>query len=136
MTTVTPNEIAQAYSALKDYPEAIAPLKIVEECEGNLEDAFEVLMLETGSQEEGTRLGFGLSLEQLAQKCRDVICQEEFQEEIVDGFSRELLSMLVPIVTAQLTLMGNLPAALAVPIVMFVAKRSIKTFCKSYTPKA
>jgi hypothetical protein len=108
MTTVTSNEIALSRSALADYPEASDTLKIIEECGGNLEDAFEVLMVESESEGEGTRLGFGTSLEQLAQKCRDVICQEEFQEEIVDGFSRELLNGLVPIVAAQLTLMRDL----------------------------
>ncbi|MDJ0902493.1 MAG: hypothetical protein QNJ55_27180 [Xenococcus sp. MO_188.B8] len=136
MTTVTSEEIAQSRSALSDYPEASYALKVIEECKGNLEDAFEVLMVESESEEEGTRLDFGTSLEKLAQKCRDVICQEEFQEEIVDGFSRELLNALVPIVTAQLTLMGNLPAALAIPVVMFVIKRKLKSFCKSYDPKS
>lgn len=136
MTTVTFEEIAESHYALSDYPEASYALKVIEECEGNLEDAFEVLIIESESEGEGTRLGFGTSLEQLAKKCRDVICQEEFQEEMVDEFSRELLNTLVPIVTAQLTLMGNLPAALAIPVVMFVIKRNIKSFCKSYDQKS
>jgi hypothetical protein len=135
MTTVTSDEIALSRSALADYPQASDTFKVIEECEGNLEDAFEVLIVESESEEEGRRLDFGTSLEQLAQKCRDVICQEEFQEEIVDGFSRELLNGLVPIVAAQLTLMGNLPAALSIPIVMYVIKLGIKRFCKSSNSK-
>lgn len=131
MTTVTPDEITEARSALASDTNALTALKVIEECEGNLEDAFEVLMVESGAEGEANRLGFGTSLKQLAQKCRNVICQEEFQEEIVDGFSRDLLNVLVPIVTAQLTLMGNLPAALAIPIVMYILKLGIKRFCKS-----
>ena len=134
MTTVTSEEIAQSRSALSDCPEASDALKVIEECEGDLEAAFKVLMIE--SKEDTRKLDFKPSLVKLALKCRDVICKEDFQEEIVDGFSRELLNTLVPIVTAQLTLMGNLPAALAIPIVMFVIKRNIKTFCESYKPKS
>ena len=136
MTTVTPDEITEARSALTGNPNAIAALNEIEACGGNLEDAFEVLMVESGAEGEANRLGFGTSLKQLAQKCRNVICQEEFQEEIVDGFSRDLLNVLVPIVTAQLTLMGNLPAALAIPVVMYILKLGIKRFCKSAGSKS
>lgn len=131
MTTVTQDEITQVRSALTDNPNAIAALNEIEACEGNLEDAFEVLMVESGAEGEANRLGFGTSLKQLAQKCRNVICQEEFQEEIVDGFSRDVLNVIVPAVAAQLTLMGNLPAVLAIPVVMYVLKRGIRRFCKS-----
>ena len=131
MTIVTPNEITEARSALAGDPNVFTALKVIEECEGNLEDAFEVLMVESGTEGEGNRLGFGTSLEQLAQKCRNVICQEDFREEFVDGLSRDLLNALVPVVTAQLAMMGNLPAALAIPVVMYVLKRGIKRFCKS-----
>ena len=68
MIIVTSEEIAQCRSVLSDYPEASDALKVIEECEGNLEDAFEVLIIESGSQREGTRLGFETSLEQLAKK--------------------------------------------------------------------
>ncbi|NES76673.1 MULTISPECIES: hypothetical protein [unclassified Okeania] len=135
MTTVTSEEITQSRSALSD-DQASHALKVIEECEGNLEDAFEVLMIESESEEGVKGLEFSLSLEQLALKCRDVICEQEFREEILDGFSRELLNGLVPVVSAELTLMGNLPAALAIPVVMFVIKRGIKSFCKSYEPKS
>lgn len=131
MTTVTRDEITQFRSVLADYPGGNDTLKVIEECQGNLEDAFEVLIVESESEEEGTRLGFGTSLEKLTQKCRNVICQEEFQDEIIDEFSREFLNILVPMVAAQLTLMGNLPVALSIPIVMFVIKQGIKNFCKS-----
>lgn len=136
MTTVTPSEISQVRSALADNSSASAALQVIEECEGNLEDAFEVLIVESGAMREADRQGIGTSLGQFAQKCRNAICQEEFQEEIVDGFSRDLLNTLVPIVTAQLTLMGNFPAALAIPVVMYVLKLGIKRYCRSDAPRA
>lgn len=130
MTIVTPDEITYFRSALAEDPVAIAALEEIENCEGNLEDAFEVLMVETGAQKEANRLGFGTSLEQLVQKCRNVICQEDFQEEIVDGLSRDFLTSLVTTVATQLAT-GNLAVVLAVPIVMYVLKRGIKNFCES-----
>jgi hypothetical protein len=129
MTIVTFEEIAQFRSDLSDYPEANYALQIIEECKGDLEEAFEVIIIEDGEEIKG--LEFKVSLEKLAQKCRNVICKEEFKEEIVDGFCRELLTGLVPVVTAQLTLMGNFPVALSIPIVIFVIKIGIKNFCKS-----
>lgn len=136
MTTVTPAEISHARSILGDDPSAISALQVIEECEGILEDAFDVLIVESGAAREADRQGIGTSLEQFAQKCRNVICQEEFQEEIVDGFSRDLLNTLIPIVTAQLALMGNLPVALAIPVVMYILKLGIKRYCKSDAPRA
>ena len=129
MTIVTSEEIAQFRSALLDTPEANEVLDIIEKCEGNLDTAVEVLSIKFG--EGVTRSDFRDSLEELAEKCRDVICKEEFQKEVVDKFSREVLTGLVSAVSAQLTLMGNLPAALAIPIVMFVVKLKIKSFCQS-----
>jgi len=130
MTIVTPAEISQVRSVLAGNSNASAALQVIEECEGNLEDAFEVLMIESGAMGEADRQGFGTSLEQLAQRCRNVICQEEFREEIVEGFSRDLLNTLVPMIAGQL-LAGNLPAVLAIPIAMYVLKLGIKRYCKS-----
>ena len=104
-------------------------LDIIEECKGNLETAVEVLLIKYG--EEVKRSDFRDSLEDLAEKCRDVICQEEFQEEMVDGFSRELLTALMFVVIQKLGTMGDLSTALAIAIVMFVIKRKIKIFCQS-----
>lgn len=128
MTIVTSEEIAQSRSALLDCPEANYALQIIEECNGDLEEAFEIIVIENGEEIKG--LEFKVSLKDLAHKCRSVICLEAFKEEIVDGFSRELLTGLVPAVTAQLTLMGNFPLALSIPIVMFVIKLGIKKFCE------
>lgn len=129
MTIVKSEEIAQFRSALSDYPEASYALQVIEECGGDLEDAFEVIVIEGSEEIKG--LEFKVSLKELAHKCRNVICKEEFKEEIVDEFSRELLTGLVPVVTAQLTLMGNFPVALSIPIIIFVMKLGIKSFCES-----
>jgi hypothetical protein len=46
MTTLTPEEISFFRSALANFPEASATFQIIEECDGNLEDATEVLVIE------------------------------------------------------------------------------------------
>lgn len=129
MTTVTPAEISHARSVLGDDPSAISALQVIEECQGDLEDAFEVLMLTSGAMGETNRQSFGTSLEQLAQRCRSVVCQEEFREEIVEGVSRDLLTSLVGIVAGQL-LAVNLPFVLAIPIVMYIIRLGLKRYCE------
>lgn len=131
-TTVTSQEIERVRNALSDSSEALTSLQVVEECNGNLQDATEVVLVESGLETELTRAGTGLDgdfLEKLAQRCRNVICQEEFQSEIVDEYSREFLSLLFTAITAQLAALGNLPAALAIPVLMYVLKRGLKKFC-------
>ena len=39
MTQVTPEEVARFRTQLVDYPDAINALQVIEDCEGNLEDA-------------------------------------------------------------------------------------------------
>ena len=129
MTTVTFDEIAESRSALADYPEALIALDIIEECDGNLEEAASEILIEAGG--EGADRGPEF-LEQLARKLRRVICQEEFQAAFVDGFSADLLGRLVPAVMAELALAmsGTWPVALAVAVVMYLLKREIKGFCE------
>lgn len=131
---VTSSEINLIRAALPDSPDALMGLQVIEECGGNLEDAAEVLIVEAGLEQELTRLGTGVKpefLKKLAQNCRNVICQEEFQSEIVDEYSREALNLLLTAISAQLAVLGNFPAALAVPVAMYALKRGLKNFCKS-----
>jgi hypothetical protein len=52
MTQVTPEEIALFRVQLADYPDALAALEEIEECEGDLEDAAMVLAIRVGQQPE------------------------------------------------------------------------------------
>ena len=127
MTTITPEEIAQSRSALADYPEALDALQIIEDVDGNLEDAVDVILIEAAVSRTREPAEF---IEQQARNLRRVICQEEFQDAFVDGFSADLLGMLVPLLMAELAISGALPAALAVAIVMYLLKGNIKRFCE------
>jgi hypothetical protein len=133
MTIVTSDEIAQSVCALADYPEALAALQIIKECGGNLEDAAEAIVIEAGAEGTARGDGFGKGaefIERLAQKCHRIICQDDFRSAFVDGFSANVLKLLVPVVMTALAASSPLPVALAVAVVMYLLKRGIKRFCQ------
>ncbi|MGB7439514.1 MAG: hypothetical protein WA919_00470 [Coleofasciculaceae cyanobacterium] len=118
ITTVTSEEIEKFRSQLAGYPEAIATLDEIEACEGNLEDAAVVLAIEAGQEpERGAREW----LEGMSKRCRPILCQEDFRDEIMSG----LLAGAVEALLAT-TLV---PPGLATPVVIYAFKIGIKKFC-------
>lgn len=117
MTLVTQAEIEQFREQLKDYPEALATIDILEDCEGNLEDTAQVIVLEAGEEEVQAEL-----LEKLISRCRSVICQEDMKEE---------LPVLIAAIAEFLGSGSGFPPGLATPIAIFVTKRGMKNFCQS-----
>ena len=118
MTVVNQTEIEQFRAQLiKDYPEALAALDTVQECEGNLEDAAQVILLEAGEEEVQSE-----RLEKLSSLCRSVICKEDMKEE---------LPVLIAAITEFLAPGSGFPPGLATPIAIFVTKRGMKNFCQS-----
>ena len=117
MTTVTQEEIQQFREQLRNYPYALSPLDVIEECEGNLEDAVQVIVLEAGEEEVQSDL-----LEKLSRQCRSVICQEDMKEE---------LPGLVAAISEFLVSSSGFPPGLATPLAIFVTKKGLKKFCQS-----
>ncbi|WP_445249753.1 DUF6887 family protein [Microcoleus sp. OTE_8_concoct_300] len=118
MTVVTQTEIEQVREQLiKNYPEALPNLDTIQECEGNLEDAAQVIVLEAGEEEVQSDL-----LEKLSSLCRSVICKEDMKEE---------LPVLIAAITEFLASGSGFPPGLATPIAIFVTKRGMKNFCQS-----
>ncbi len=126
MITVTPEEISQFRSQLVDSPEALAALDAIEECKGNLEAAAQLIAVETTDTEVSLR-GDSNYLDNLAQKLSKIICQEEFDD------------LMTGVLTAAITTLaasGNIPVALATPVVIYVAKIGVKQFCKTSKPES
>ncbi|QIR36629.1 hypothetical protein HCG51_07595 [Tolypothrix sp. PCC 7910] len=121
MLTLTPEEISQFRSQLADSPEALAALDAIEECEGNLEAATQLIAVETTEAEVSLR-GDSNFLEKLAEKLSNIICQEEFDE---------LMTGVLTTAIATLAASGNIPIALATPVVIYVARIGKKQFCKT-----
>jgi DNA-binding FadR family transcriptional regulator len=93
MITVTPEEISQFRGQLADSPEALAALDAIEECEGNLEAAAQLIAVETTDAEVSLRADSNF-LEKLAEKLSNIICQEEF-DELMTGVLTAAIALFI-----------------------------------------
>lgn len=126
MITLTPEEITQFRSQLVDSPEALAALDAIEECKGNLEAAAQLIAVDTTDTEVSLRADSNY-LEKLAQKLSKIICQEEFDD---------LMTGVLTAAIATLAASGNIPVALATPVVIYVAKIGVRQFCGTAKPES
>ncbi len=76
LTKVTPEEIAQYREQFADYPEALAALDEVEVCDYILDDAAEVLAIESGYTIPTLGESDQSYLDKLMAKARNVICSK------------------------------------------------------------
>ncbi len=116
MITVTPQEISQFRSQLADYPQALVALDTIEECEGYLDDAVLLLVMRETAQEADR------SLNDLLEKCRQFICQEEVREALESG-------LIAPIIE-PLAASAGIPLGTATALSICVFKLGAKKFCK------
>ncbi len=119
MTQVTPEDIALFRAQLADYPDALAALEEIEECEGDLEDAAMVLAIRVGQQPEIANSEW---LDSLAKKCRAAICQEEFRNDLVNG---NLALVMEHLVARKLC-----PRLLVIPVLVYVFQQGVNKFCE------
>ena len=119
MTTVTSQEIAQFRSQLADNPKAMEALDLIEDCEGDLEDAAMTLAIKAGQEPERANSEW---LDALARKWRAVICQEEFRDNLLDGSVKEMME--------HLKTMPAFPQILATPVLIYVRKQGVNNFCE------
>lgn len=119
MTTVTSQKIAQFRSELVNYPEAMTALDVIEDCEGNLEDAAITLAIRAGQEPQQDNAEW---LDSLARKCRAVICQQQFREGLLKG-------AVAPVIE-YLAATPLLPDILATPVLLYVMQQGVTTFCE------
>ena len=120
MTTVTSEEIERFREQLRNNPEALDTLDLIEENEGDLEIAANLLAQEAGVVIVRSKPSF---LDDLAQKFRNVICDEVFINDLMGG----ALTAGVGYLTAS----GQIPTALATALVIYLAKIGVRKFCQS-----
>ena len=118
MTTVTPEEIEQFREQLRDYPEAIATLDVIEQRNGNIETAAKILAIR-GGYEPSRKINL---LDELSEKCRKVICQEEFREDLAAGV---IVTVVEPLATS-----AGIPPGLATALAIYAFKTGVKKFCQ------
>jgi hypothetical protein len=123
MITLSPEEIVQYRSQLADNDVALRALDMIEDCEGDLEDAAIALALQVGQEPDRTEQW----LDGIAKRWRVFLCQVGIKEAIQAGTVGSAISLL-----AQET---TIPAVLATPVVLYVAKAGIEDFCKPLQEK-
>lgn len=117
MATLTSTEIEHYRDLLASDPIALRSLDMIEDCEGDLEDAAIALALRAG-QEPGESEQW---IERYSKRFRVTICQTEVRSQIEAG---EL-----PQAVRSLALNTDVPAPLATPILLYVLKLGLEDFC-------
>lgn len=126
MTRVTQAEIEQLRSELQDYPNAITALQEIERCEGDLEDAVEVLALELGEKEEEQAAW----LDYLINKCRKVICKEPIKVNVPT-----IVGSVTKFLVEELGCNPIVAAGIGILVSQIVKKVGIDKFCESTLPE-
>ncbi|HLP88647.1 MAG TPA: hypothetical protein VK184_08680 [Nostocaceae cyanobacterium] len=119
MTKVTSQEIAKFRSCLADDPQAMEALDLIEDCDGDLEDAAMTLAIRVGQQPEITNSEW---LDALARKWRAVICEKGYREDLVSGSIQGMMTHLQSI--------PSFPKILAAPVLIYVLKQGVNSFCE------
>ena len=122
-TQLTPEEIKQYREQLKDNPDALDILDLIEESEGSLIESTNILALEAGS-EIRSRGGEELNiLDKFALKCRSIVCDDDFMDDLMSG--------LLTAGIATLAASGQIPQAIATPVVIYLTKKGVQKWCQS-----
>lgn len=111
-------EIAKFRSQLAEYSSALEALDIIEDCEGDLEDAAISMAIHVG-QSPSTSENW---LDGLAKRHRVTICEESYQQEL----SQENIAPMV----ARLIEQNQCPGLLVTPVVIYALKTGIAAFCE------
>ncbi|MEA5597984.1 hypothetical protein [Rivularia sp. UHCC 0363] len=119
MTTVTTQEIAKFRSTFANYPQAMQALDLIEDCDGDLEDATMTLAIKAGQQPEIENSEW---LDSLARKWRSLICQSELRADLLEGSVDKLME--------QIQKNPTFPTILATPVLLYVFKQGIPDFCE------
>ncbi|MCU0524569.1 MAG: hypothetical protein MUF72_07065 [Elainella sp. Prado103] len=123
MIILSPQEIAQYRSELSGNETALQALDMIEDCEGNLEDAAISLALQVGQEPDRSDQW----LDGMAKRWRVFLCQIGIREALMQGSIASSVALL-----AQET---SIPALLATPVVLYVVKTGISDFCKPLQEK-
>ena len=117
MVTLTLADISKYRSALSGNDDALLVLDIIEDCEGDLEDAAISLALQVG-QEPSTSDNW---LDGLAKRWRTTLCQSTLCAAIEREDYAVALSLLLEHTTLSLKL--------AVPVLLYATQSGIHDFC-------
>ena len=120
---LTSEEIAAYRGEFTHSAAALHALTVIDDCEGDLEDAAIVLAIQSGQQPDTNDRW----LEGLAKRWRSVICQEDLRAQLATGVTNELI--------AALTANTEIPAKLVTTMAIYVNKVGVQPFCQPLAEK-
>jgi hypothetical protein len=123
MIIVTREELEQYRTELADEASALSALDMLEDCEGNLEDAAIALGLRVGQEPDRSEDW----LDGLAKRWRAFVCQMGIKESLQAGS----IANAVKLLAAE----SSIPDVLAVPVILYVIKTGVEEFCKPLQEK-
>ncbi len=123
MIELTSTEIEAYRSALADDPISLTALEMIEDCEGDLEDAAIALALRVGQEPDQSDQW----LDRLAKRWRAFVCQAGIKDALQAGS----IASAVKLLAAE----TSIPNLLALPVVLYVVKTGVEDFCKPLQEK-
>ncbi len=120
---VSPEELELFRAQLRDHPSAIAALEVIEDCDGDLEDAAIALAIRSGQLPDANERW----IVGLAKRWRHILCGSELKEGLEDGLSGSLMDTIV--------VQTELPMRLAIPVAIYVIKSGVQPFCQPMQEK-
>ncbi|MBW4468664.1 MAG: hypothetical protein KME07_24835 [Pegethrix bostrychoides GSE-TBD4-15B] len=123
MIMLSAEDIARYRAQLADNAVALQALDMIEDCEGNLEDAAINLALQVGQEPDHSDFW----LDGLAKRWRVFLCQTGLKETLQAGSVVSAVNLLA----AE----TSIPAILATPVVLYVTQSGTENFCKPLQEK-
>lgn len=120
---LTPEEISHYQAEFRGHPAALHAVTVIEDCEGDLEDAAIVLAIQSGQQPDTNDRW----LEGLAKRWRLTLCQDPLREQLADGVTGDII--------AAITVNTEIPAKLVTAMAIYVNKIGIYPFCQPLEEK-
>jgi hypothetical protein len=114
---LTSEEMADFRLELADHTAALQALTVIEDCEGDLEDAAISLAIQSGQQPDTSDRW----LEGLAKRWRHVLCEASLREQLEDGLTGPIID--------KLAANTEISAKLATTMAIYVIKVGLEPFC-------
>ena len=119
-TILNSQEIAELRESFDEVPESLSTLDVIELCEGNIEQAISALAPQFGINITRTD---EKSIDKYIQGFSRIICDDDFMDDLMGG--------LLTAAVGGLAAAGQIPTAIATPIVLYVAKKGVKKWCST-----
>lgn len=120
MITVTSVEIVEYRAELASNPLALEALSMIEDCEGDVDDAAISLALQVGQEPDRSEDW----LDGFVKRSRHLICNSETREKL----NSESIADVIRVLEAATTI----PPLLLTPTAIYLIKTGVENFCRPF----